>query len=104
MNSISRSPISLEHMPLFGCQFLDPHLTVYYSNTGVQIIELLDLSTSTLPYMGLTNMQVGLSGAWSQWKSRENRVSNQGNTISFIASTNSGMYSSHIIRHSMLSL
>ena len=66
MISISRSPISLEHVSLFGYQFLDPHLTSYHSNIGVQNIELLDLSTSTLPYMGLTNMQVGLFGAWSQ--------------------------------------
>jgi hypothetical protein len=42
------SPISFKHMIYFWCQFLDPHLTTYNSNVGVQIIVVLEWGTSTL--------------------------------------------------------
>ena len=32
----------------FSCPFLDPHLTTFHSNIGVQVIAMLDLGTSTL--------------------------------------------------------
>lgn len=31
----------------FRCLFLDPHLTIYHSNVGVQIIYMLELGMST---------------------------------------------------------
>jgi hypothetical protein len=31
----------------FWCPFLDPHLTTYHSNMGVQIIIVLELGMST---------------------------------------------------------
>ena len=40
-------PISFEFVSLWY-PFLDPHLTTYVSNTGVQIIAVLELGTSTL--------------------------------------------------------
>ena len=43
----ARSPISFEHMSL--CYpILDPHLTTYQSNKGVQLIAMLTLHTSRL--------------------------------------------------------
>ena len=44
----SHSPISLKDIMPFWYLLLDPHVTTYYLNTGVQIIALLDLCTSTL--------------------------------------------------------
>ena len=35
-------PISLNYV-VFGCQFLDPHLTTYHSNIGVLVLAMLDL-------------------------------------------------------------
>ena len=44
----SHSKISFKDIMPFWYLFLDPHLITYYLNTGVQIIALLDLFTSTL--------------------------------------------------------
>ena len=43
----THSPISLEHMSLSHL-FLDPHLTTYHSNTGVHMLAILEIGTSTL--------------------------------------------------------
>ena len=40
----------------FWCPFLDPPLTIYHSNIGVQIIVALDIGTSTLK---ITNLIMG---------------------------------------------
>ena len=44
---LAPSLISFQHMS-FWCPFLDPRLTTYYSNIGVQISVVFELGTSTL--------------------------------------------------------
>ena len=39
----THSPIYVKHIMPFWCQFFDPHLTTYHSNTVVQIIVMLKL-------------------------------------------------------------
>ena len=43
----ARTPISFKHKS-FWCPFVDPHLTPYHQNIGVQIIAKLELGMSTL--------------------------------------------------------
>ena len=43
----ARTPISFKHKS-FWCPFVDPLLTPYHQNIGVQIIAKLELGTSTL--------------------------------------------------------
>ena len=44
-----------EHVVSFWCPFLDPKLTTYLSNIGVQIILVLELHPPTLPKQEVTN-------------------------------------------------
>ena len=52
------------------CLLLDPHLTTYHSNIGVQIIDIVKLGTSTLDDSTLSLFEHLYFAQWTMWQAR----------------------------------